>query len=345
MFKGISKKRILITLLCIVLFTAAAILIAILTPVSIPADTGGMIATYTRNKPNVRLSVSLITPDGTSIYVYKHDGKQISDTDTVYEIANITKTFTGALTARAVLDGRLSMDAYVNEILPIPSTGYIPTIGELATQTSAYADFKPAKVGKGTYPYSGINDFDILMAMTEFEPSSPGPYMYSNSDFGAALLGTVIGDIYSSNFITVLNDFIHMDLGLRNTYVATGSDKPRYGNKWVVSDAYIAAIGLSSTIDDITAYVKMILNQSIDYFAVAATPLKEINEDTESGYMWIISRKTGIASCYGGTSHYSSAILMDVSTGKGVVVLSNYSDDKYGSVYSIANAFMTKING
>ena len=345
MFKNISRKRIIITLACILLFIALSILIVVFTPITIPSDSDDMISFYTRNKPNVKLSVSVITPDETNITVYGHDGRVKEKDNTVYELGGVTKTFTGALTARAVLNGELSLTTSVKDVLPVPIAVYVPTIGDLVTQTSAYADFTPEKFGKKLNPYSGMNDFDVLMAMGEFNPTYDGPYIYSDSDYGISILGTALGDLYSESFITVLNDFIHMDLGLRNTYVATGSDKPSHGYKWLVSDAYIASSGLTSTIDDMTNYLKMILNQSIDYFKLALSPLKEINEENEVGYLWIISKSSGVAGSYGQTSHYSSAILVDIDSGYGVVVLSNYPDDSYGSVYEIANKLMSDLHG
>src|SRR5258707_587044 len=70
----------------------------------------------------------------------KLDDSKAPDGDTVYEIGSITKTFTATLLARAVLSGRVALDAPVAQLLPdfkIPSRGGLEiTLGELATQYS-----------------------------------------------------------------------------------------------------------------------------------------------------------------------------------------------------------------
>ncbi len=70
----------------------------------------------------------------------KLDNGKAPDSDTVYEIGSVTKTFTATLLAQAVLSGRVRLDTPVAKILPnfkIPSRdGKEITLGELGTQHS-----------------------------------------------------------------------------------------------------------------------------------------------------------------------------------------------------------------
>jgi D-alanyl-D-alanine-carboxypeptidase/D-alanyl-D-alanine-endopeptidase len=96
----------------------------------------------------------------------KLDNGKAPDSDTVYEIGSVTKTFTAILLAQAVLSGRVTLDTPVAQLLldfKIPSRGGKGiTLGELGTQHSGlprlpsnllpkdpanpYADYDAAKL-------------------------------------------------------------------------------------------------------------------------------------------------------------------------------------------------------
>src|SRR5260370_35157770 len=70
----------------------------------------------------------------------KPDDGRTPDGDTVYELASVTKTFTGTLLAQAVLSGRVTFDTPGAQLLPdfkIPSRGGREiTLGDVATHSS-----------------------------------------------------------------------------------------------------------------------------------------------------------------------------------------------------------------
>ncbi len=338
MIRLLGKKKIIIYSLILLAVILAGVLTAVLTKVSIPPLAQLRIALYTRNKPYAEVSVAVITPEGTDIRTYGHDGRMLEPSDRQYEIGAVTKTFTGALAARAVIRGEVSLSQDVSQFLPVSPGAYTPTLKDLVTHTSAYGPYMPEGGGKNGNPYSGINDFDVLYAMNGYKLTYEAPYIYSYSDFGTAAVGIMLGDLYREDFCTVLNDFVHLDLGLRNTTVCL--DTPlKNGWKWLPNDAYIASFGLVSTIQDMAQYVKQYLNGGTDYLDLSIIPLKEINEDSSIGYFWAVS-KSGLVGHGGETEHYSSQIYMDPVRGTAVIVLSNYGTDKYGSVRDIAEAII-----
>lgn len=338
---SVLKKRIIKYCLIILAVVLVGIAIAVLTRVPVPAQTQRMIALYTRNKPYAQVSVAYISPDGVSTKTFTHNGKKHESSNTDYEIGAITNTFTGAMIARAVLAGDISLETPASEILPLPSGAYSPTVGELVTHTSGYADYVPAKFGGGNNPWSGITNFDILYDMANFELLSEPPFVYSYSDFGSAAAGAVLGDLYSEDYYRILNDFVHLDLGLKNTYVTVDRlQMPKNGWKWMQTDAYIAPFGLTSNMTDMVSYVRMYLNGGMDYLNLAVAPLKEINNETDAGYFWDIDRESGYIFQSGETDHYSAYIIMDPDSGCAAIVLSNYKNDKYGSAGDIARAVL-----
>lgn len=339
-----NKKRLLIFLLLILAVLAAGICIAVFTRVVIPSGTEEMIAAYTRNKPDAELTVAVITPKGTEIKAYGHDGKRISVPDRYYEIGDITKTFTGAIAAKAIVDGRLSPNEEALSLLPLARSAYNPSVFELLTHSSAYSTYAPdiRKLASGN-PYTGIDANALVAQMNSFKLAYKPPYLYSYSNFGAAAAGAVISSVYDVDYYSILTIFAQEELGLKHTFVATEKSVPN-GWVWDSSDAYIASLGLTSTIGDMVAYAKLYLNEEYDFLALAADQMLEINAENDSGYLWNISDKGRVISHAGETGHYASQILIDRTNGNAVIVLSNYGNDRFGSVSDIAAAVFKDIN-
>lgn len=343
MLKKIPKKRIIVCLVCSLLIVILGVALMIFTPVDIPNGSIAKIVKYTRNKPYERLSIAIITPVGTEISVYGHDGKVMSDTSCEYEIGEITQTFLGAIAARAMVNGDISLETKINEILPVPGGCYVPTVSELVTCRSHYGRYLPEKAGKNGEKLSGINDVDILMSMTEF-PDEEQYNPYIPSQFGAAVLGTALADLYHLNCFTLFSNFIHLELGLRDTYVPT-TNAPPYGNLWNLTDTFISSCGIVSTISDMSSYVRKCLTGDIDYLVLPTMAHGSIDQDHDVGFFWEIKKDGGVIVSRGSTAHYSSVILMNKASGNAVVVLSNYPDDKFGRVEDIASAIFSEING
>lgn len=338
-----NKKRFLIFLLAIFTVLAAGICIAVFTHPAIPSDAEQMITVYTRNKPGAELTVAVITPEGTEIKAYGHDGARISVPDRYYEIGDITKTFTGAIAAKAISDGRLSPNEEALSYLPLSRSAYSPTVFELLTHSSAYSGYAPGvKKADRKNPYTGIDVNDLVSQMNSFKLTYKPPYLYSYSDFGAAAAGAMISSVYDVDFYSILTIFAQQELGLKHTFVATEKSVPD-GWVWDPSDAYIASLGLTSTIGDMVAYARLYLNDEYSFLSLAADQSLEINAENWAGYLWNISGKGRLIGQAGETGHYASQILIDRANGIAVIVLSNYTNDRFGSVGDIALAVLNSI--
>ncbi len=331
-----KQKRTLIFTLITLAVLAAGICIAVFTRVPIPMGSENQLRVYSRNKPDAEITVAVITPEGTEINAYGHDGARIPVPDRLYEIGDITKTFTGAIAARAVADGKLSPNERVQEILPLSRIVYSPTVFELLTHSSAYADFAPginhAIIGKN--PYAGISFNNLVSQMHSFKLASEPPYLYSYSNFGTAVAAAVISQIYDVDFYSILTIFAQEELGLRHTFVALDKNAPD-GWVWNNTDAYIASDGLTSTIGDMVAYARQYLNGEQEYLALATQPMVEINAENSSGYFWNISTGGDVFWHDGETGHYASFLLIDRDRHLAVIILSNYGNDRFGSIRDI----------
>lgn len=334
------KKRNLITLLCILAVAAAGYLIIRFTPAVVPMTADGKMAMYTRNKPEAEITVAVISETETKISAYGHDGKKIDIPERNYEIGQITETFTGALTAEACQNGRITLDTCVSDLIGLPRGAYVPSVYELVTHSSAYSDYADRVLNvKRENPYSGINGNDIISSAGSFRLSFKPPYLYSESDYGAAVLGAMISKAYDVDFYSILTIFAQEKLGLEHTFVAL-EQCMEGGWKWDTDDAYIAALGLTSDVSDMVAYAKLYLDGRDPILNIAADPLYEINADSAVGYLWNISHSGLVLSSHGQTEHASAAIVIDRNNSTAVIVLSNYPDDKYGNTLDLAQTIL-----
>lgn len=335
-----NKKRTVISILCIVAVIAATAAVYFFTLVPIPQGADAKIALYARNKPDLELTVAVISPEGTKVSAYGHDGVQIPVPERSYEIGGVTRTFTGALAAKAASENRLSFDDGVSSVLPLNAGNYSPTVFELLTHTSAFSDYAPgvSELPFGSAnPYTGIDSYDVLVGINNFHLKYEAPYLYSCSDFGTAVLGMMISKAYDVDYYSILTIFAQEELGLHDTFINTGSAP---GWTWQTDDAYIASLGLSSTISDMISYAKMYLSSQYDFLTDSAAPLHEINADFSSGCMWNISDKGRIIAQSGETASGCAQICICIPDGTAVIALSNYPNDRYGDLSDIAMALL-----
>ena len=154
----------------------------------------------------------------------------------------------------------------------------------------------------------------------------------------------MISKVYDVDFYSIMTIFAQQNLGLSDTGISLDSGLEKSW-LWYNNDAYIASLGLTSTINDMVSYAELYLEGSESYLRTASEPLYEISADTCAGYLWLVSKGTGVLSRSGSTSGYSAAIKIDPIYGTAVIVLSNYPDDRYGSTAELADALMYEKTG
>jgi len=344
-YNGFMKKKRLITVIAGTLAVLILItLIAALTPVRIPAAAQDKLAVFTRNKPDAEITVAVVRGDSEEIRTFGHDGTEIPVPDRFYELGPVSRTFTGAVVAKAVEDGYLSLDTTVSDLLSLTPGAYQPTVYDLLTHSSAYGTYAPdvSRFRSGN-PFRGISGTDIVSSMNRFILKYSAPYLYCDSDFGVAVLSTLVAKAYNVDYYSILTLFIQNSLHLNNTYVSVGGAID-HGWQWNYDDAYLGGLGLTSNVTDLVAYVRLLLNEPAPFLHRACDALYEVNAEFQTGYLWNISPRDWILSQSGSTGHYSSAVMIDKNKGTAVIVLSNYPDDRYGSTEDIASALLNEMS-
>ena len=338
------KKRIIFFTILIAVFIALMAITAALTIPVIPADSIGMLDTYTRNKPDAEITVAIISDGNVTYKAYGKGAKEIEVPERGYEIGSITTTFTGVMMSRAVGEERVRLKDKVSDHVVLNTGTYAPSIFELVTHTSAYGSYpgySKLKYNSGKNPFTGTDYPGVITIMDDFRLNQTPPYLYCYSDFGATVAGIVLEDSYGVEYFSILESFLK-ELGMENTYVAISKDAAvENGWIWLATDEYISSYGLTSTAADMAKYAMMYLSGDNQDFLRAVTPLVEVNMENNIGYFWGIGLD-GIVRKTGTTASYACAVNMDIKNRNGVIVMSNYPNDRFGNVGSIADCIMNE---
>jgi CubicO group peptidase (beta-lactamase class C family) len=119
------------------------------------------------------------------------------DKDSVFQIGSVTKAFTGLLLADSAARGEVKLSD--------PGTGYLPgaspgrvTLVELATHTSGLPRLPPGMLRyallRPRNPYAWYPGSSFLRVARRSLATAPGGQPYAYSNFGAALLGYLLGE-------------------------------------------------------------------------------------------------------------------------------------------------------
>ena len=159
-------------------------------------------------------------------------------------------------------------------------------------------------------------------------------YQFKYSNFGFAVVGAVLEEVYDEDYNILMDSYIKKDLGLKHTRLSEGSGDLPNGWDWSESDAYLPAGALLSNVSDMMTYAKMQMLETPTYLSIAHKSLAIINASSSSnqkmgifmddaGAGWIMDQKNGIIWHNGATGNYNCYLGFDQERQIAVVVLSN----------------------
>jgi CubicO group peptidase (beta-lactamase class C family) len=276
---------------------------------------------------------------------------------TLYEIGSITKTFTGALAAKALLEGRLNLDsdirAYLKEPYPNLEKGGKPiTLRTLASHTSGILRDIP----NNDDLFQGTPDFNKLpYLLTEREKgydrarylrelhniglaSEPGAKMvYSN--IGIKLIGFGLENVTELSLDRLLARDIFRPLGMTGTtLVLSPSQRGRLAQPYLPGGDPAppprldtdpntgGAGGLFSSTNDMVKYARWQLDERDPVIARAHQPIWGSADSFAAGLIWDIGktpddeRKLWYG---GGTFGMSSQMILLPDSRRAYVLLAN----------------------
>jgi len=301
------------------LFTFATLLLAQLGSgqKAVP-DTVNQILQEFLNRPEISALSAAILHEGE---IYKvHLGKlgngKVPDDQTLYEIASLTKTFTGTLLAKAVVEEKVNLEDDVRHYLDwdLPKLEYNGepiTLSHILTHTSGLPRMIPVLDTLFINPDFDRLPFQIVEAQKQLSKSQffevldqvvldtvPG-HNFGYSNAGANVLGFCLENIYQKSYERLLREQLLDGLHMTSTrivlsqkeqdhlaqgYNTQGKPMPFIPNKYMSAEG-----GLKSNIPDMISYMQFHLDTTKEEVSMAQQHLwKGKFGDYDNGFFWQI---------------------------------------------------------
>ncbi|WP_299214101.1 serine hydrolase domain-containing protein [uncultured Aquimarina sp.] len=238
----------------------------------------------------------------------------VATNETIYEIASVTKTFTGTLASKAVLEGKLSLEDDIREYLPktypnLEYNGQPIKIKHLLTHTSGL----PGEVIiLNNKIDQNLNEIEFNKIVVEHENKKTKPIFFESlseinltekpgttfnySNAGTNLMGYILEKVYKEPFQKLIMNEVVAKAQMKDTYFHTPKNKQyRLANGYLLgtpmpesklaNTLWGAEGALKSTIPDMLKYIHYQLkNNSI--VEESHKKLFEIGPDYWIGYLW-----------------------------------------------------------
>jgi serine-type D-Ala-D-Ala carboxypeptidase/endopeptidase len=302
---------------------------------------------------HVGLSIAIVRQQGVRFYNYGSTSRAtrtVPTADSVYEIASVTKTFTGALAAEAVLQHRIQLDADFRQYLPAQYPNLVwhdrPfTLRNLAVHTSGLPRDLPdtddlfAHRDPETLPFRLIardSGYDRARYLRELhgvtlrsEPGSTEAY----SNLGFKVIGWGLEHVYGMSFERLLREQIVQPLRMSSTgfelnpgeraRLVTGYSPAGHEMPYHLRNAG-AAYGLYSTPRDMSRYVEWQLNESNPVIRLAHEPIQGDTHDGK-GLVWNLTTMNGHRMLWhgGGSFGMTSQLVLFPDDHEGYLLLAN----------------------
>ncbi|MFD0798436.1 serine hydrolase [Maribacter chungangensis] len=273
-----------------------------------------------------------------------------------YEIASITKTFTGALVAKAVLDGKLHLDDDIRKYLDgdysnLEYQGQAVTIKNLLTHSIGFDEGDENglkaisnKINRGAFNSNEVRYTiqDLFDELKSVKISHTPGTVYNYNSVGPELLAYILEKVNKTSYINQLDVFLD-DIGMHHTYMQGHNKKSknlvnsyRDGNLATinVSPLYGAAGGAISTLPDLAIYMKYLLEHKDEAWVREASRSLFVDEEDDEniGYLWQnigYAEEEGYYYSKTGTSNgVQSGVLICPDSDYGIVVIVNNTGDE-----------------
>ncbi|WP_316811054.1 serine hydrolase domain-containing protein [Pedobacter heparinus] len=285
--------------------------------------------------------------------------KQLPDAEyTIFEIGSITKTFTSLILAEEVVAGRMKLTDPINLYLPdsIPALsvqGTPITLQNLANHTSGFPRL-PANIFNGKVdpkdPYKHYLPDSLYSFLMRYHPSVMPGTVFSYSNYGAGVLGTILERKLHGSFEQLVLSRICKPLGMSHTSLTLNDTAQKnfaqgYNETGETTAPWALASlkgsgAIRSTLNDMVKYaqaqmaIKGPLHKAI---ALSHRPTF-IGKAQSMGLGWRINRigQHTYLRHSGGTGGFRSFIGFDPDRQTAIIILSNAAED----VTSIGERFL-----
>lgn len=239
--------------------------------------------------------------------------KNTPSDSTVYEIASVTKTMTGFLTAKAVKEGKLNLETEISDFITskddnlrgmkikhllshtsgLPSNA--PRVDELYDSNWTDSTFYKSIAYEKQYTVKSFLN-SLKIDSLSFKPGEK--YMYSN--IAPNLMAYILEKTYNQTYDQLVKEHLFEPLKMKNTYIgASSSDKHLangYNEKNVLQPhfskfLYGAHGNCKSSFADLVKYMKSNLEEELIEFKIVKSDVFKHSSNFSSGYFWLKEKK------------------------------------------------------
>lgn len=267
-------------------------------PLKTPTDrlVDSIVRDYFRNVNVSGVSIGFIKNGKAYQYNYGFANKRaarIPVPGTVYELASVTKTFTATLLAHALLEGKLSLTDDIRTYLPgsypnLQYQGQPITILALANHTSRLPSLPPNIGGQPgaarRVPELNYTSALFYAALAKVKIDTLPGFKFEYSNWGMALLGQILENVYHQPYETLLHKYISGPLGMTDTHCVWPA---KYKNQVAVPysengrpapyqphSLFTGAGGVLSNIDDMLKYLRAQISETDNAIKLTHQPTK-----------------------------------------------------------------------
>jgi CubicO group peptidase (beta-lactamase class C family) len=152
-------------------------------------------------------------------------GNKKANTQTVYEIGSITKTFTGYLLAKAVAEKKLSLNDPITLYLPdsVAANTALKEIKiiNLTNHTSGLPriplDLYYTKGLDAADPYAHYSEAMLFHGLKQIKPSRMPGIQYEYSNYAVGILGTILARVYKMTFPQMVETYITKPMKMKSS--------------------------------------------------------------------------------------------------------------------------------
>lgn len=286
-------------------------------------------------------------------YTYRYSSKTLPELNTQYEIGSITKTFTGYLLAKAVIEKRVKLEDdirfYLNGDYPnLQYKGHAIQMKHLISHVSGLPFMLPERKDLFQLPPDSIPSVviksqenygtaEFLNDLHQVQPDTiPGTrFKYSNA--GAQLMGIILERIYGISYSQLVRKYITRPQHMKYTATETpGNSKvlaKGYNQKGAVMPYIpsftLAAGGVYSSVPDMLQYIRLHLDENNRAVLLTHQPAWGDFSSFAVGLNWQMNKTDkGARRIWqsGGTFGFSSYCVIYPDLNLGIVLLSNEAD-------------------
>ncbi len=278
--------------------------------------------------------------------------------NSAFEIGSVTKTMTSALLADLVLRNKVSLDDPIGQHLPadavVPSFQGKPILLQhLVTHTSGLPvvpDFSTAT--DAANPYANIDEASLLKTLSEAKLRQAPGSAFEYSNFAMMLLTSLLVRQTGTNYETLLQTRLFAPLGMQHSYVnrppvATDATQGHTPNglrapAWTFQTNTAGVGGVRATLDDMVRYAQAQLGSHASAITPALQLTQQVvktNTQPAMAMNWMLAPLYGhvVHVHEGGTGGFSALVAFDLTTQRGVVILSDTALTSLGGLGSLGN--------